>query len=503
MSMHALKSAHQALRCAFLSAMFCLSGSALAASCPEPLESLGGDNWKQISELSWKSEGHNFEPNQSFHPGAEGRHVSNDLLSGRWQPQAAAGQLDWQLSTHYPFAGVWNYQEIIGDKSRIEGRDGFRPSDEMTPARRHTRLVNMLQRFPALLFLHGNYEETENVCYVLVNHPTGQWRVWLNPTTGLPRRVVHKEQDALFGEVENSTAYEDWRQVEGLWLPLRLEQKVHNKLIRRERLYDFRFSTEPVAYDEAKTMARLNAEDVPEWAVNSANFFQRRAAAGAPMDTDPQGEIEFIEITPKIFQVAGGTHHSIVHVGRGSLVVVGAPWGERRSKAVIKALNERWPELPISHLILTHHHNDHSAGLMSFVEAGVSLVMGVPSRHYFGTVFAKSGRRNISSKTVADEYRLNAFGELIELYKVPNSHAEGMLAVYIRNDKTLITSDLYSPGRDAQHPIWSKELVDAIEWLNIDVKRVVGTHGRGDISFADMKENVEELQLSHQIAEED
>ena len=89
MSMHALKSAHQALRCAFLSAMFCLSGSALAASCPEPLESLGGDNWKQISELSWKSEGHNFEPNQSFHPGAEGRHVSNDLLSGRWQPQAA------------------------------------------------------------------------------------------------------------------------------------------------------------------------------------------------------------------------------------------------------------------------------------------------------------------------------------------------------------------------------------------------------------------------------
>lgn len=466
-----------------------------AASCPNPLTALGGEAWHSVSQIRWSSEGHNFEPNQSFHPGAAGRHVSNHKVTGIWHPNTAEGKLNWQLDTHYPFSGHWAYEETLGADSRIQGQDGFRPSAaEMLPARRHMRLINILQRFPALLLLNAEYEETENLCYVIVNHPTGLWRVWMNPTTGLPRRVVHQEQDPLFGEVENTIAYDDWKQIDGLWIPARLQQTVGNKLTMRERLFDFHLEqqpSEPITTTPS-ALARLAGEDVPDWAKARPHFLQRRAAAGAPMDSDPAGEVEFVEITPEIFQVIGGSHHNLIQVGRSSIVVIDAPWGPRRSQAVIKAINQRWPEKPISHLILTHHHNDHSAGLMSFVESGVSLVMGAAVRQYFGAVFARSGRRNIPNKTVADQFRLNAFGELIELYSVPNSHAEGMILVYFRHAKTLFTSDLYSPGRSAQHQLWPRELLDTIEWLNLDVHHIVGSHGKGAADMDDLRALVQQ-----------
>ena len=35
---------------------------------------------------------------------------------------------------------------------------------------------------------------------------------------------------------------------------------------------------------------------------------------------------------------------------------------EGRSRAVVSKLDELWPEVPVSHLILTHHHFDHMGG---------------------------------------------------------------------------------------------------------------------------------------------
>lgn len=462
-----------------------------AVTCPDPLASMGGESWRRVSDIQWHSAGQNFEPAQTFHPGSEGQHVSDDHLDGHWQPHLASGELNWQVTTYYPFAGNWTYQEILGEVSRLDGSDGFRPATELTPNRRYTRWINTLQRFPALLFLDGKYVQGDNVCNLIVTHPTGQWRMWLNPATGLPRRAVHLEQDPLYGEVEASTIYEEWQNIDGLSVPARSEQVVNNRSIRRERLDQVKLTVgEEVLTPSAKARALMAGFDVPDWAKQRAHWFQRRIAAGAPMDTDPAGKVAFVEITPDVYQITGGTHHSLVIVGRVSLVVVDAPWGPRRSDAVIKALAERWPKKPISHLIITHHHEDHSAGLMRYVDSGVTLVMGVATRQYFGTVFAKSGRKNVPNKTVADDFRLNALGELVELYRVPNSHAEGMLVVYSRRNKTLFTADLFSPGRQTQHPVWSKELLNTIDWLNLEVKYLVGGHGQGAVSLVELRRSV-------------
>jgi len=467
-----------------------------AANCPDPLDSLGGDTWREVTRILWDSQAQNYEPGQTFHPGAAGLHISDDRLKAEWLPARVNGKLDWQVSTYYPLPGEWQYQEIIDQISQIKGRDGFAPTDSaMTPSRRHMRLITILQHFPALLLLHGQYTPGENLCQIAIEHPTGSWRLWLNPADGLPRRSMLLEQDPLNGEVENVMSYSEWHEVDGLRIAKQLEQTVNNQLVRRERLGQVQFEHGTQAALDNPAMLRLKGADVPEWSRQRSHWLQRQVAGGTPQDTDTTGEVSFHEVAPNVFHVTGGTHHNLVIVTRASLVVVEAPWDKRRSAAVIQALASRWPDKPVSHLILTHHHSDHSDGLMSYVEAGATLIMGVPMRHYLGTVFAKSGRRNIPNKTIADQYRINAYGDLIDLYHVPNSHAEGMLVVYLRNRKLLFNSDLFSPGSAYQNPLWTRELLNTIDWLGLEVDKVVGSHGQGTAGLDELRRVASSLEM--------
>lgn len=469
-----------------------------AATCPDPLTVMGGDKWQNLAIMQWQSNGQNFEPAQTFRAGAAGLHVSDDELQGEWNPATFSGELDWRVNTHFPFPGTWQYHESISAKSRLSGSDGFRPSasGKLAANRRHARGMRMLQRFPALVLLHGQYERGDNLCSISVDHPSGNWRFWLEASTGLPRRGMLLESDPLRGEVQSIMYYTDWREIDGLQVATQLELKIDNQRIRRERISNFTTISAPqtpAAPDET-TLARMAGTDVADWARSRAHWFLRRIAAGAPADGDSAGEVKLLEITPDVFQVGGGSHNNLVIVGRANLIVVDAPWDQRRSKVVIKALQERWPDKPISHLILTHHHHDHSAGVMAYVEIGATVVMSVPSRHYFGTFFAKSGRRNIANKAVSDDFRLNAYGEYVRLITVPNSHAEGMLVVYLERENLLYTSDLYSAGRPTQHPLWSRELLNAIDWHDLEVDYLVGGHGQGAEPIDKLREFVDARQ---------
>ena len=75
-----------------------------------------------------------------------------------------------------------------------------------------------------------------------------------------------------------------------------------------------------------------------------------------------------------IYQVAGSGHHALAIIGSTGIAVVDAPWFPERSATILRQMAERWPELPIRYIIVTHHHIDHTGGFRSFVEAGATLV---------------------------------------------------------------------------------------------------------------------------------
>jgi hypothetical protein len=83
------------------------------------------------------------------------------------------------------------------------------------------------------------------------------------------------------------------------------------------------------------------------------------------------------EVRPGLWEVA--------HAGQGNyrvqfieladrLIAYDAPVSPTESRAVIKKLREKVPAKPISHVVLSHFHNDHVGGVKAFAEAGATIV---------------------------------------------------------------------------------------------------------------------------------
>src|SRR5262249_46414848 len=56
------------------------------------------------------------------------------------------------------------------------------------------------------------------------------------------------------------------------------------------------------------------------------------------------------------------------------LIAYDAPVSPAESRAVIQKLREKVPDKPISHVVLSHFHNDHIGGVRAFAEAGAVMV---------------------------------------------------------------------------------------------------------------------------------
>ena len=82
--------------------------------------------------------------------------------------------------------------------------------------------------------------------------------------------------------------------------------------------------------------------------------------------------------------------------------------------------------------------------------------------------------------------------EAIGLYEIPTVHAEGMLGVYIADERMFFMVDIYSPGQGSvRHKLWGSEALSAVRFLDVPVERVVGGHGRGTNTLAEMETNVQ------------
>ena len=73
----------------------------------------------------------------------------------------------------------------------------------------------------------------------------------------------------------------------------------------------------------------------------------------------------------------------------GGIVIAEAPLCPERSEAVITWVEEQFPEKPITHIISSHHHRDHSSGLRTYAARGVSVVMNELGAELFHEIFAR------------------------------------------------------------------------------------------------------------------
>jgi glyoxylase-like metal-dependent hydrolase (beta-lactamase superfamily II) len=184
-----------------------------------------------------------------------------------------------------------------------------------------------------------------------------------------------------------------------------------------------------------------------------------------------------------------------VRTGDG-VIVLDPPQHEARSRAVIEAVAAEWPGAPVTHLVLTHHHHDHSGGLRAYAALGTELVIAEGDRAFVERVLSSPHAiqpDSLSAAIVAPRITtvggdaLHLGGGAVSVHRITSPHCAEDLVVYVSGPKLLFNADLFNPGlvpdAAAPPPYWlmySKDLRRQIEALDLDIAWLVGAHGALD-----------------------
>jgi glyoxylase-like metal-dependent hydrolase (beta-lactamase superfamily II) len=204
-----------------------------------------------------------------------------------------------------------------------------------------------------------------------------------------------------------------------------------------------------------------------------------------------------------VFYLTGGSHHSVAIEQRDHIVIVEAPLNEERSLAVIAKVKETIPNKPIKYLVNTHAHFDHSGGLRTYVDAGVTIVTHQTNQSYYQKIWAEphtlnpdrlaSSKKTATFETFKDKHVLTDGARKIEIYPIAgNSHNDAFALVYLPAEKILVEADAYTPLAPGATPPasinpYSVNLYENIQKLKLDVGQIAGLHGPGVVKLADLK----------------
>ena len=84
------------------------------------------------------------------------------------------------------------------------------------------------------------------------------------------------------------------------------------------------------------------------------------AAAATGAASAPQPNVVVEDVAPGVWLLAGQSHHSTLIEFADHLMLIEAPQSEARTLAVIAKARELRPSKPLTHVVNTHHHFDHS-----------------------------------------------------------------------------------------------------------------------------------------------
>ena len=280
--------------------------------------------------------------------------------------------------------------------------------------------------------------------------------------TKLPSRVTSLAHHDNLGDVTLETSFAAYEEIDGLMLPTRL-------------------TTSTAGYRTAEitvTAQSVNAE--------VGDLAAPTDAASAEPATGP-GPIDIVveELAPGIWLLAGQSHHSVLVEFSDHLMLFEAP-NEARTLAVIARARELVPDKPLTQLVNSHHHFDHSGGIRAAVSEGLTIITQAANGAFYRdlvdrprTIAPDALARNpqpLTLETVDDEMTLEDDAMTVHLYHIAgNPHADSLLMAYFPREQILVQADPFSPGRPLQP--FAANLLDNIERRGLRVARIAPIHG--------------------------
>jgi glyoxylase-like metal-dependent hydrolase (beta-lactamase superfamily II) len=282
-------------------------------------------------------------------------------------------------------------------------------------------------------------------------------------TMNLPSKVTSLSDNTNLGDVTVETTFGGYQAVNGLQLPTRITQKTDIA------------ST----LDLTVTKQAVDA-DAGDLAAPAA------AASAAPVAGAPPANVTAEELAPGVWFLGGQSHHSVLVEFNDHLTLIEAPQNDVRALAVIAKARELRPNKPLTQLVMSHHHFDHSGGVRAAISEGLTVITHKASAALIEdmakrphTIVPDALAKNPKPATVeaVDGERTLTDGTMtVNLYAIEgNPHADTFLVAYFPKERLLVEADMFTPG--AQVTPYVPNLYENIRKRNLRVDRVVPLHG--------------------------
>ena len=461
-----------------------LAVAALTAACtpatPEQqivndaADALGGsDQVMAAATLVIEGEGTQYNLGQDVVPDASGQTFA--VTSYRRAIDVAGGRALTELTRQPNF----NYFRGPAPRQQVQGIDGAvgynvggsgtanRVSEAAAATRRaqlyrHPLTAVYAALDPMATLANARTEGSESLVDVTTSGGT-RFTLVTDATTGLPARVVTMSANTNLGDVAISTAFTDYQDASGVQLPTRLTT-----------------STDDFTTEEIRVSSNMVGGDTGDLAAPES------AASAPPVTGPPPVTVAEERLAPGIWHLAGGSHHSVLVEFTDNLMLIEAPQNPTRAAAVIAKARELVPDKPLTQVVNSHHHFDHSGGIRTAIAEGLTVITHDGNVGFFEEIAARSHTMpadplasNPSPPTiegVSAEGREITDGTMaVNLIPISTTHSETMLVAYFPRQRLLVEADVYTPGSAAQS--FAGELLEILRERNLQINRIVPLHG--------------------------
>lgn len=278
---------------------------------------------------------------------------------------------------------------------------------------------------------------------------------------GLPLSISSRAYHINLGDIIITTTFADYQDAGGVKLPARITTKVDD------------FTT-------AEIRAVKHTVDAPVTTPQATPELAAKTAAPPPPNVTAG------KIGAGVWWLAGQSHHSVLVEFSDHLMLIEAPQSEARTLAVIAKAKATVPHKPLTQLVITHHHFDHTAGMRAAIAEGMTVITQAGNKGWVEhmarrphTLMPDTLARNptrLVVDTVDSEREIKDASQTVWLYHVAgNPHSDTMLMAYIPRDRLLVEVDAYSAGSPVQP--YAPNLLENIGKRALAVDKIVALHG--------------------------
>ena len=336
---------------------------------------------------------------------------------------------------------------------------------------------------------------------------------YVNKDSGLIAKISTMEWDVVYGDIEIEVKFDNWDFSQEIPFPMtvRMSQGGAPRWEIRRDSVEINPGFSEDHFDQPPGLKYIHNESFAQrgWEISQTMRMFTLSGAYRP-------ELKWTALADGIHYLSAlpldGIYTLIVEQENG-VVVIEPGMNDLKGEEVAKWIYANIPNKPITHIIPTHHHNDHGAGIRPYIAEGADLVVHESAVNFYRAQIDRpkssvvidaldrlDDRNNevITGVSPDEPYVIDDPERPVIVYPVLNGHTEDMTVALIGNANMLYAGDLYVSGvaRDKRSgtkrgpnvvPYHSAiSLNEAIKEFNIPADILLGSHDVEPVSYQDL-----------------